>query len=208
MRNAIFVAVALVAGVASTAPLAQRPEFIHPEFLQPPFVVPENAPSKVVVAGNDEPGERLVVTGRTLEGNKPVPGVSLFVFHTDAMGRYALGMDNNDGEFHPRLRGALRTDADGRYQYDTTRPGSYNNGPAHVHYVVTARGYKPLLLALQFEDDPVVIRLRQAGKPLLDPAAFKNGPCKSRPDCVLTQPVSRDARGISHVTRDIQMVKE
>jgi hypothetical protein len=32
--------------------------------------------------------------------------------------------------------------------------------------------------------------------------------CKSRPDCVLTQPVERDAQGISHVIRDIQMVKE
>jgi hypothetical protein len=65
-----------------------------------------------------------------------------------------------------------------------------------------------LLLALSFEDDPIVIAMRKAGKPLLDPDAFKNGACKSRPDCVLTQPVTRDQQGISHVVRDIQMVKE
>jgi protocatechuate 3,4-dioxygenase beta subunit len=187
---------------------AQRPEFIHPEFLEPPFVVPDNAPAQVVVANRNEPGERLVVTGRTLDGNKPVAGVSLFVFHTDASGAYAPGMDNDKGEFRPRLHGALRTDEQGQYQYDTIRPGSYNNGPAHVHYVVTAPGYKPLLLALQFDDDPIVRRLRAAGKPLLDPEAFKNGPCKSRPDCVLTQTVTRDEQGTSHVTRDIQMVKD
>jgi hypothetical protein len=77
-----------------------------------------------------------------------------------------------------------------------------------VHYVVKATGYKPLLLALQFEDDPIVVMMREVGKPLLDSDAFKNGPCKSRPDCVLTQPVKRDAQGVSHVIRDIQMVKE
>jgi hypothetical protein len=92
-------------------------------------------------------------------------------------------------------------------QYETTRPGSYDNGAAHVHYVVNAKAYQPLL-ALPFEDDPVVIETRKAGKPLLDPEAFKNGPCQSRADCVLTQPVTRDAQGASHVIRDIQMVKE
>ena len=121
---------------------------------------------------------------------------------------YAPDIDNRVGEFNARLHGFLRTDAAGRYQYETTRPGSYDNGPAHVHYVVNARGYQPLLLALQFEDDPRVIEMRKAGKPLLDSQAFKNGPCKSRADCVLTQPVTRNAQGVSHVIRDIQMVKE
>jgi protocatechuate 3,4-dioxygenase beta subunit len=188
--------------------LAQTTGFTIAEFLAPQYTAPENAPSGVVIAGRDEPGERLVVTGRTLDGKKPVAGVSLYVFHTDAKGRYAPDIDNRVGEFNARLHGFLRTDADGRYQYETTRPGSYDNGPAHVHYVVNARGYQPLLLALQFEDDPLVIEMRKAGKPLLDSQAFKNGPCKSRADCVLTQPVTRNAQGVSHVIRDIQMVKE
>jgi hypothetical protein len=112
------------------------------------------------------------------------------------------------GELHPRLHGALRTDAQGRYRYETTRPGIYDFNPAHVHYVVKADGYEPLLLALQFEDDPIVVRRRKSGRPSLDADAFKNGPCKSRPDCVLTQPVTMDAQGVGHVTRDIQMVKK
>jgi protocatechuate 3,4-dioxygenase beta subunit len=148
------------------------------------------------------------VTGRTLDGKKPVAGVSLYVFHTDAKGRYAPDTDNRAGEFNPRLHGALRTDARGQYQYETTRPGSYDDGPAHVHYVVNARGYQPLLLALQFEDDPIAVNMRKAGRPFLNPYAFRNGPCKSRPDCVLTQPVKRDSQGVSHVIRDIQMVKQ
>jgi hypothetical protein len=87
-------------------------------------------------------------------------------------------------------------------------PQEEDGEPSHVQYVVTARGYKSLLLALQFLDDPIVVRLLKAGMPLLNPEAFREGPCKSRPDCVLTQPVMRDARGVAHVTRDIQMVKE
>jgi protocatechuate 3,4-dioxygenase beta subunit len=210
MKETVFMRVVMaILCCALCVPVrAQTLEFIHPEFLEQQFVVPEDAPSKGVIAGKDEPGERLVVTGRTLDGNKAVASVSLFVFHTDAKGRYAPGMDNQEGEFHPRLHGALRTDAEGRYEYETTRPGSYDNGPAHVHYIVTARGYKPLLLALQFQDDPIVVRLLKAGGPLLNPDAFRNGPCKSRPDCVLTRPVTRDAQGVSHVTRDIQMVRQ
>jgi protocatechuate 3,4-dioxygenase beta subunit len=188
--------------------LAQTTGFTIAGFLPPRYTAPERAPSRVSIAARDEPGERLIVTGRTLDGKKPVAGVSLYVFHTDSKGRYVPDMDNRTGEYNARLHGFLRTDAEGRYEYETTRPGSYDNGPAHVHYVVNARGYQPLLLALQFEDDPIVIEIRKTGKPLLDPQAFKNGPCKSRPDCVLTQPVTRDAQGVSHVIRDIQMVKE
>ncbi|MEQ1872010.1 MAG: hypothetical protein ABL961_18495, partial [Vicinamibacterales bacterium] len=198
----------VLAACASAALSAQRPEFIHPEFLESQFAVPEGAPSRVVVAGKGEPGERLAVTGRTLDGTRPIAGVSLFVFHTDTNGVYATGMDNNEGEFHPRLHGALRTDAGGHYEFTTIRPGSYNAGPSHVHYIVTARGYKPLLLALQFDDDPIVVRKRKAGRPLMDPQAFQKGPCKARPDCILTQPVTRDGQGVFHVTRDIQMVRE
>jgi len=190
--------------------MAQTNRFMVAEYLTPQFTAPGNAPSSIAIAGKEEPGERLVVTGRTLDGEKPVAGVSLYVFHTDTQGRYATGTDNWIGELNPRLHGSLRTDADGRYRYETTRPGSYNNGAAHVHYVVKADGYEPLLLGLQFEDDPIVVTLRKAGKsPIaLDGDAFEKGPCKSRPDCVLTQPVKRDAQGVSHVIRDIQMVKK
>jgi protocatechuate 3,4-dioxygenase beta subunit len=190
---------------------AQTTGFIVAEYLAPQYTASDDAPSSIVIAGKDEPGERLVVTGRTLDGRKPVAGVSLYVFHTDAEGRYAIDIsDPRAAEFNPRLHGSLRTDAEGRYRYETIRPGSYGAplGAAHVHYVVKAPGYQPLLLALQFQDDPIVVKLRKAGRPLLDPFAFKNGPCKLRRDCVLTQPVQRDAQGVSHVTRDIQMVKE
>lgn len=203
------VVVAVLAVALCVPTLAQTTGFTLKEYLAPQFTAPEDAPSRIVIAGKDEPGERLIVTGRTLDGDRPVAGVSLYVFHTDAKGRYALKTgDNRFGELNPRLHGALRTDAQGRYEYATSRPGSYDNGAAHVHYVVSAPGYEPLLVVLQFEDDPIVVAKRKFGLVLLDEDAFRNGPCKARPDCVLTQPVARDAQGVSHVTRDIQMVKK
>lgn len=205
--RALLLAVSVIAFGVSI--LAQAPDLIVPEYLAAQYTAVVNAPSMVTVAGQDEPGERLIVTGRTLDGRTPVAGVSLYVFHTDIHGRYAIDIaDLNAAELNPRLHGSLRTDSKGRYQYETIRPGSYDNGPAHVHYVVKAPGYKPLLLSLQFEDDPVVVGRRKFGIPLLDPESFKNGPCKSRPDCVVTRPVTRDARGVWRVTRDIQMVRE
>ena len=203
----LLVAIVLIACGVSLP--AQTTELIVPEYLAARYTAPSNAPSTVTVVGPNEPGVRLIVTGRTLDGRTPVAGVSLYVFHADARGQYATDIaDLNEAELNPRLNGAMRTDSQGRYEFDTIRPGSYDNGPAHVHYVVKAQGYKPLLLSLQFEDDPIVIGRRKFGIPLLDPESFKLGPCQSRPDCVLTRPVVRDAQGASRVTRDIQLVRE
>jgi len=187
---------------------SQEPELIPAPYLSPQYVAPLVAPSSIVVVGNNEPGNRLVVTGRTLEGTQPVSGVSIYIFHTDADGRYASGINNVDAELNPRLHGALRTDAQGRYRYETIRPGSYSNNAAHVHYVVTAPGYKPRLLDLWFEDDPILAARRKAGEPDV-PAAIRNGSvCRSLPDCVVISPVTRDASGVSRTTRDIQMIRQ
>lgn len=209
MRSAAALTLVSAWLVLCAPALAQTARYTLKEYLAPQYAAPLDAPSSIAIAGNDEPGERLIVTGRTLDGDKPVAGVSLYVFHTDAKGRYSLDTgDPSVGELNPRLHGALRTDPQGRYEYATTRPGSYDNGPAHVHYVVSARGYEPLLIVLQFEDDPIVIGRRKYGLAEMADEAFKNGPCKARPDCILTQPVRRDAKGVAHVIRDIQLVRQ
>jgi hypothetical protein len=199
----------LLWAACSVSAFAQQPlvGYIVPEYLAPKFTAPAGAPSSIVIAGPPEAGSRMAVTGRTLFGDTAVAGVSLYVFQTDVNGRYALDVDNRAGELDPRLHGALRTDAQGRYRFETIRPGSYDGFPSHIHYVVKADGYEPLLLVLQFADDPIA--KEQAGQPPPDGGwAFENGPCKARPDCILTQPVAFDAQGVAHVVRDIQMVKK
>ena len=79
-------------------------------------------------------------------------------------------------------------------------PGGYNNSAAHVHYVVTAPGYKSRMFDLWFEDDPILRARRTAGEPEI-PAAI-------RKDWVAIRPVMRDASGIWHSTRDLEMVRE
>lgn len=93
--------------------------------------------SEVVVAGADEPGERLVVNGRVLAADgAPIPGVRVRVFHTDDEGYYSEGgMD----EANARLCGVLETGADGSYRIRTILPARYATGgpEPHIHFVAT-----------------------------------------------------------------------
>jgi protocatechuate 3,4-dioxygenase beta subunit len=100
---------------------------------------------------------------------------SVYVFHADAKGFYETGRRGLDAELDPWLHGALRTDVEGRYQYDTIRPGSYDNNAAHVHYVVVAPGYKPRIFELEFQDDPILVKRRQNGEEQV-PQSLRNSP--------------------------------
>ena len=192
---ALIVIQALVSAEAG----AQAPYF--PDvYLAPQYEAPPDAPSHVIVAGVDEPGERLVVSGRVLDGGRPVAGVSVYVFQTDVEGRYSKELTGNEAELDPRLRGAMRTDPNGAYEYETIRPGHYDGNPAHVHYLVRAPSYHPLLLDLWFDDDPELLARRQAGRPEIPPNFPKN--------TVAIRPVTRDAEGVWRTTRDIEMVRE
>lgn len=107
-----------------------------------------------VLTAPDEPGEPLEVTGTVYapDGETPVAGVEIYVYHTDAEGLYSATNDNTD----PRIKATLRTGDDGRYAYRTIRPASYPDGrvPAHVHYVVSGAGYPEQRFNLHFADDP------------------------------------------------------
>jgi protocatechuate 3,4-dioxygenase beta subunit len=154
----------------------------------------------VIIARPDEPGERLVVTGRVLDGITPIPGVSIYAFHADLKGLYERQGLPQHG-LDPRLYGAMRSDAGGHYRYETIRPGYYggNDNPSHVHYVVRAAGYKPRMVDLRFEDDPIIVARRKRGVP--DDDAWELGK-------MVVCPVERDAGGVWHVTRDLDMIRE
>lgn len=197
MRIAPFLVVVVLASAAS----GQEPELIPAPYLAPKYVAPQNAPSSVVIAGKNEQGARLVVTGRTLDGATPVADVSIYAFHTDVNGLYAAkGIDPREAELNPRFYGAMRTDANGRYRYETIRPGSYSNNATHVHYVVIAPGYKPRMFDLWFQDDPILAARRAAGQPEVPPVL--------QGDYLAIRPVTRDATGVWHVTHDLAMLKE
>jgi protocatechuate 3,4-dioxygenase beta subunit len=194
MRVIGFAAAAFVAAQAGA-----QPPYFPDVYLASKFEAPAGAPSHIVVAGRDEPGERLVVTGRVVDGGRPVAGVSIYVFQTDVDGRYSKVLTGNDAELDPRLHGTMRSDADGTYGYETIRPGHYDGNPAHVHYIVRATGYYPLLLDLWFDDDPELAARRQSGRPEI--------PLNFPKNTVAIRPVTCDAAGVCRTTRDIEMVR-
>ena len=117
------------------------------------------ATERAVLTADGEPGPPLVVRGRVFhaDGERPAAEVILYVYQTDATGLYVPRGTRSYGA--PRLRAWMRTDARGRYEYRTIRPGSYpdNTIPAHVHTQLWGPGvppqYGPDLL---FDDDPKV----------------------------------------------------
>ena len=200
--------VMVLAAALATAAGTQPEPLIPPPYLSPKYVASPGAASRIVVAGPTEPGERLVVTGRVIAGTKGIAGASVYVFQTDAKGRYSLEHSGPDAELDPRLHGALRTDGDGRYRYETVRPGSYGGNAAHVHYIVVAEGYKPRIFDLWFQDDPILVARRTAGEPEVPPSIRDSPIYKVAPDVVSIRPVTRDAAGTWHAVRDLQMIAQ
>lgn len=123
----------------------------------------EGAPYRAKITPPLEPGTVLLVRGRVwgLDSRKPLPGATLDIWQANADGRY----DNDDPGSPPMKdsftnRARLITDEQGRYEYETVHPGRYKIGPdewrpAHIHYLVRARGYKPLVTQLYFKGDPM-----------------------------------------------------
>ena len=123
--------------------------------LEAPFELPRRA---------DEPGDPTLITGRVTDvDGAPLPNANLDVWQADAAGCYAGFMP---GPPDGNLRGQVRTDADGRYEIRTVIPGPYTiplDGPtgkmtaaagwspwrpAHVHLIVSAEGFEPLVTQL------------------------------------------------------------
>lgn len=115
----------------------------------------EPAAASVEIAGPEEPGERLTITGRVLVGpdRTPSPGARVLAYHTDASGYYS---DGGMDERNARLCGVLRADSEGRYRFETIRPAHYATGgpPAHVHFEVTLQDAPMRRFTLEFEGDP------------------------------------------------------
>jgi protocatechuate 3,4-dioxygenase beta subunit len=86
------------------------------------------------IAPASEPGDPLRVRGQLRNlGGAAAAGAVVFAYHTDRGGLYD---DPAKGPHSWRLRGWARTDRDGRFTFETMRPGAYPGGniPPHVHF--------------------------------------------------------------------------
>jgi protocatechuate 3,4-dioxygenase beta subunit len=123
---------------------------------------------KTVIAGEEEPGEPMELRGVVYQsdGKTPAPGVVLYVYHTDAKGYYSPAAGQAQGRRHGHLRGWMKTDQEGRYQFRTIRPAPYPNRdiPAHVHPVVKEpRRNEYYLDEYVFDDDPLLTKQKRSG---------------------------------------------
>ncbi|MCE7986340.1 MAG: hypothetical protein DYG89_34635 [Caldilinea sp. CFX5] len=107
-------------------------------------------PARLDLAGPAEPGERLVITGVVYAADciTPLADTMLEVWQADAAGQYG------------DLAGTLRTDADGRYELHTVKPGYYageaNPPPLHIHLRVDHPAASGIETEFFFADDPLV----------------------------------------------------
>ena len=103
---------------------------------------PATVPAFGRVAATDEPGEALHITGTIYcpDAVTPARDVVLFLYHTDEQGHY----NQPNSPFNPRIYGWVKSDASGRYGFDTIKPAPYPelNTPAHIHVNIFGPGFQ------------------------------------------------------------------
>jgi hydroxyquinol 1,2-dioxygenase len=130
---------------------------------------PEFAPGESI-AVHDTQGTEVVIFGQVTDSTgQPVPGAEIDIWQTNAEGLYDL--QARDATVMD-MRGRFRADDQGRFHLRTVKPIGYSipmDGPvgqmvhrqnrhgmrpAHIHVLVAAPGYRDLVTALYFGDDP------------------------------------------------------
>lgn len=117
-------------------------------------------------------GDPCIVRGRVLTPKgEPIKGALLDIWQTAPNGMYE-GQDKNQPAFN--LRGKIRSNAEGRYEFRTVVPVCYpipDDGPvgkllkatgrhpfrpAHIHFIVSAKGYEPVVTQVFADTDAYI----------------------------------------------------
>ncbi|CAB3773686.1 catechol 1,2-dioxygenase [Burkholderia sp. MSh2] len=116
----------------------------------------------------------LVIRGivKGVDG-KPVANAVVECWHANSKGFYSH-FDPTGAQTEFNLRGAVKTDENGRYEFRTLMPVGYGcpphgstqkllnllarhgNRPAHVHFFVTSDGHRKLTTQFNIEGDPLI----------------------------------------------------
>ncbi|CAM3055184.1 dioxygenase [Vibrio rarus] len=166
-----FVLLSDVLGVSSLVDMIHStPEATSSSVLGPFHI--SNAPPRAFGADfkGDFSGEVVLVEGvvRDTSGN-PIPLASVDIWQTAPNGLYSSQDEQQDiNSFH----GVFTTDQQGRYAFTTVRPVCYtvpSDGPvgkllnatgrhpwrpSHLHYIVSAEGFRSLVTEVFPDDDP------------------------------------------------------
>lgn len=148
------------ASLADAAPPLDVAEDVAPPTCDPtggdlegPYYI-AGAPDKTVLAGPNEPGDRLFVSGTVRSSGTcaPLAQALVDVWQADASGKY----HSDTKEW--RLRGVMLTGPQGQFAFETIVPGHYPQSgswrPKHIHFMVSAPGHIPVTTQLYWEGDP------------------------------------------------------
>ncbi len=131
--------------------------------------------------GGEPIGERMVLTGRVVDGDgRAVRRQLVEVWQANAGGRYVHQRDQHPAALDPNFTGAGRclTDDEGRYRFTTIKPGPYpwknhHNAwrPAHIHVSLFGTDFtQRIVTQVYFPGDPL-LPLDPIYQSIVDPRA-------------------------------------
>lgn len=193
-----------------------------PRTIEGPLYV-AGAPESVGFTRMDDGSESDTVDTLFIEGTvtdaggKVIEGAKVEVWHANSLGNYSF-FDKSQSDFN--LRRTIYADQDGKYVAQTTMPvgygcppegttqfvlnklGRHGNRPSHVHYFVSAPGYRKLTTQFNIEGDQY----------LWDDFAFatRDGLVATAADITDEAEIAR--RGVNkpfrHIQFNVELVKE
>lgn len=110
----------------------------------------------------DEEGIKIRITGTVYQpdGKSPAEDVIVYIYHTNQDGIYENKYDEKSwARRHGYIRGWVKTDANGIYEFYTLKPGVYPSGsePAHIHItILEPDGRYYWLNSYHFAGDPLL----------------------------------------------------
>lgn len=147
---------------------------VTPRTIEGPLYVagsPESTSYAELETEIEENAERLFMNGVVYDENEnPIPGAKVEVWHCNLKGLYSH-FDSTQPEFN--LRRAINVAEDGKYEFKSFIPVGYAcppNGstdtlmqllgrhgarPAHIHFFITAPGFRKLTTQINIEGDPL-----------------------------------------------------
>ncbi len=123
----------------------------------------EKIKSETTIADKNEPGDRMEINGTVVlqDGTTPAKNIVLYIYHTNARGLYAPSDTQTIVRMNGHLRSWIKTDAEGKFKFNSIRPAHYpnRNVPAHIHIIVKEPGKIPYYIdEVWFDDDPLITK--------------------------------------------------
>lgn len=163
MKHGMLTVLLLVASVAAAAQFPKTEPILGGpcEGCEAVFQgCPAQLEAETRIAPADEPGEPLRIEGLVHHADgAPAPGIIVYAYHTNSSGIYPRdeSLKGTAAYRHGTLRGWAQADAEGRYRFDTIRPGGYPGStlPVHIHMHVIEPGRGTYYIDdIVFTDDP------------------------------------------------------